>query len=155
TGRSQKPFRIAEVLAGLPDDERKKLEQQEQLSFSAISPQRLQVLKTKYRSEYGNEAFGQDWQEALRRDGSLAAYLTSYGPPHLKNAVNAGTPADAKAATEGMPKDEAQLARGALLFALHCARCHSNKQPDPKAVTTKEQQEQFFRNSVLGKDFLD
>jgi hypothetical protein len=109
TGRSQKPFRIAEVLAGLPDEDRKKLEQEEQLSFSAISPQRLQVLKTKYRSEYGNEEFGQDWREAWRRNGSLAAYLTSYGPSHLKNAVNAGNPADAKAATEGMPKDEAQL----------------------------------------------
>jgi hypothetical protein len=154
TGRPQRPFRIAEVLAGLPDDERKKVEKEEGLSFKDITPERLQAMRIKYRSEYGHEEFGQDWQEAWRRKGSLAAYLVSYGPSHLKDAVKASNPDDAKAASDALPKDEGQIARGAELYALHCARCHSNKQPDPEKVTTKEQQENFFRESVLAKDFL-
>ncbi|HEV3080373.1 MAG TPA: hypothetical protein VGY66_11360 [Gemmataceae bacterium] len=154
TGRPQRPFRIAEVLAGLPEAERKKLEQEEQLSFKDISPERFQALKARYRSEYGHEEFGEDWQEAWRRNGSLAAYLTSYGPSHLKDAAGAGNPTDAKAAVDGLPKDEGQLTRGAELFALQCARCHSNKQPDPTKEQTKEQQEQFFRKSVAAADFL-
>ena len=75
---------------GMPAPERQRLEQEQGLRFDDIPPERLQELKRKYRSEYGDEAFGQDWQEAWRRHNSLKAYLSSYGPAHLEEAVKAG-----------------------------------------------------------------
>jgi hypothetical protein len=123
TGTRQRPFRIAEVLSGLPESERKKLEDQYGLRFQDVTPERLAELKTKYTSAYG-ETFGQDWQEAWRRHGSLAAYLTSYPAAHLKDAVKTGNEPWAKE----VPRD--QLQRGQKLFAEHCARCHSSKPPE-------------------------
>jgi hypothetical protein len=163
SGRLQRPFRIAEVLAGMPEPERKQLEMQEQISFRDVPPERLKILKTQYRSSYGREEFGQDWQEAWRRHGHLAAYLMSYGPSHLSDAIHAGNVADAKAAVAALPKDEAQLARGAELFAVHCARCHSNKQPPDqrkeagrlKLEPLTTEQERFYRISVSAKDFRE
>ena len=37
TGRTQRPFRIAEVLAGMPAADRKQLEETEHISFQDVS----------------------------------------------------------------------------------------------------------------------
>jgi mono/diheme cytochrome c family protein len=151
SGRRQKPFRIAEVLAGLPDKDRKELEEQEGLSFKDIPPERLQELKNRFRSDYGGE-FGQDWQEAWRRVESLKSYLASYPPARLKDAKGAGAAAAAD--------DTARLARGADLFAQHCASCHSSKQPEDDPMNkgkklTEQQRKDYIRQTVLAKDFLE
>lgn len=151
SGRRQKPFRIAEVLAGLPEKDRMDLEKEEGLSFKDITPERLKELKSRFRSDYGGE-FGQDWQEAYRRVESVKSYLASYTPSHLKDARRAGTAAVAD--------DPERLKHGAELFASHCASCHSSKQPedDPanKSKTlTEEARKDYIQRSVLAKDFLE
>jgi hypothetical protein len=148
TGRRQKPFRINEVLAVLPDAERARLEKEEGLSFKNVTAERLAELRQKYRSVYGKETFGQDWQEAWRRNGPLAAYLQSYGPAHLEDAVRAG-----HAPKEVLPEELAR-ARGARVFGEHCARCHSSKRPGPD-TKTEQQQKDFFILSAQAKDFRD
>jgi mono/diheme cytochrome c family protein len=165
TGRTQRPFRIAEVLAGMPADERKELEQTEGINFQDITKERLEALERSFTSEYGKEKFGADWQEAWRRHGHLANYLTSYKPAHLSDAVRAQNPADAKNAVNALPRDQNQLARGAELFAVHCARCHSNRQPKPeelrkvyarqRVAPLTEEDKKWYINSVRAADFRD
>ncbi|HEX5759632.1 MAG TPA: hypothetical protein VF121_10590 [Thermoanaerobaculia bacterium] len=63
----------------------------------------------------------------------------------------AATPPDKLAAAPGGPAhiDQAQLPRGKVVFAEHCARCHSSKLPE-KAFTD------FFPNGgCVGPDYLD
>src|SRR5262249_58028699 len=105
--------------------------------FDHIPQERLRELKRKYRSDYGDEEFGQDWQEAWRRHKHLAAYLSSYGPAPLADAVKASNPAEATAAAAALPKEDAWV-RGAELFGQHCARCHSSKQLGPLPGQAKE-----------------
>ncbi len=145
TGRRQRPFRIAEVLATLPAADRQKLEAKYQFDFKDISAERLQELKVKYRSAYGKEEFGQDWQEAWRRNGNLAAYLMSYGPSSLRDAAKAGNPADAQAAAAALPDEEARL-RGAALFDRHCAGCHNSKK------STSARDKDFLTDNFLSDD---
>jgi hypothetical protein len=148
SGRRQKPFRIEEVLSGLPEKERAQLERDEGLTFKDVSPERLAELRLKYRSAYGKEEFGQDWQEAWHRHGTLAAYLQSYGPAHLEEAVKAGV-----APRSVLPDEQARL-RGARLFGEHCARCHSSKQPGAE-LKTEQQRREFFIRSAQAQDFRD
>jgi hypothetical protein len=148
TGRRQKPFRINEVLAVLPAADRARLEKEEGLSFKDVTPERVAELRQKYRSVYGKEEFGQDWQEAWRRHDALAKYLQSYGPAHLEDAVKAGH------APESVLPEEAARARGAKVFGEHCARCHSSKRPGPDD-RTEQQQTDFFIRSAQAKDFRD
>ncbi|HZY90884.1 MAG TPA: hypothetical protein VFE78_39030, partial [Gemmataceae bacterium] len=96
-------------------------------------------LRRRYRSPYGREQFGQDWQDAWRRVPSLAAYLSSYKPFRL---------ADTEAGKAALSKDEATLRRGAKAFGEHCARCHSSKQPDN--ATTPRQRAKYFRGKSTG-----
>jgi hypothetical protein len=153
SGRRQKPFRIEEVLAGLPAAERARLEKEEGLSFQDVPPDRLLELKRRYRSPYGNEEFGQDWAETWRREPSVAAYLSSYGPAHLADAARASNPADAQAAAAALPRDDAWL-RGAQLFADQCARCHSSK---PLGTPPEKPPDQlaFFKDFVQGNFLAD
>jgi mono/diheme cytochrome c family protein len=151
SGRRQKPFRIADVLAGLPEKDRKELEEQEGIAVGSVTPERLRELRSRFRSDYGGE-FGQDWQEAWRRVEHVKNYLASYTPVPLKEAGAAGAAA--------APRDAASLARGAGLFALHCASCHSSKQPEDDARNkgkklTEPERQVYIRQSVLAKDFLD
>jgi hypothetical protein len=154
TGQRQRPFRIAEVLAGLPGDERKAVKAQLGPGFQFPTPGRLAELKARYRSPYGPEEFGQDWQEAWRRVPGLVAYLSSYEPAHLEDAVRAANPADPKAPNAADPEAaKAKLRRGKEVFGAHCARCHSSKRPRPDR--TEEGREKFFRWSPTAVDFLE
>jgi hypothetical protein len=44
------------------------------------------------------------------------------------------------------------LARGKVVFAEHCATCHTNKRPPENNSTTETE---WFRNAVMANDFLD
>lgn len=151
SGRRQKPFRIAEVLAGLPEKDRKELLEQEGIDLSKITPDRLRELRNRFRSDYGGE-FGQDWAEAWRRVENVKNYLASYPPAHLKDAGAVGAAA--------VSNDAASATRGRELFAQHCAGCHSSKQPEDapqykgKKLTEAERKE-YIRQSVQAKGFLD
>jgi hypothetical protein len=168
SGHRQRPFRIAEVLAGLSPDERKEVRAaggppldaeseippapadaspQEQAARDAKVRARQAQLdarqkenQRRYRSPYGaGEQFGQDWQDAWRRVPSLAAYLSSYKPFRLK---------DTPAGNAALSKDEATLRRGAEVFGTHCARCHSSKQP--QFARTPRQRARYFQEKSTG-----
>ena len=145
SGERQHPFRIAEALNKLPDHDKKKLTDSYGIDFSQVKPERIQSLKLKYKDidGYGQE-FGSDWAEAWKRNSSLAAYLASYEPFALK---------DAEGGNKFLSKNETQLKNGQLLFADHCARCHSNIQPAGHldAAGLKK----FYRDSVTSTDFLE
>ena len=142
TGSKQHPFRIAEALCRLPAAEKQKLTQAYGLDFSSVTDDRIAAIERQYADDFGAD-FGKDWAEAWKRNGSLATYLMSYGPYPLKSA-----PGGEKHLTQ----DQAQLRRGKLVFADHCARCHSNKQPP--VSTDAVARRQFYRDSVLEDDFL-
>jgi hypothetical protein len=155
-GRPQRPFRVAEVLAGLPPAEWEKAQKSLGLPADQKTAARLKVrlaeLRARYRSPYGKEEFGQDWQEAWRRGPSLAAYLTSYEPARLQGALQAANPDDAKAAKAALPDEQKRL-RGAAVFGRECARCHSSRKPD-KGKTPAEEAA-FFRWSAAKKEFIE
>jgi hypothetical protein len=152
-GKDQRPFRVAEVLAGLPDAEWEKVKASLGLPIEKRFPAgRLAELRARYRSPYGREEFGHDWQEAWRRGPSLAAYLMSYEPARLKGALQAANPDDAKAAKAALP-DEATRQRGAEVFGRECASCHSHRKPDNGL--TPEQKADYYKKSALEPKFIE
>src|SRR5262249_27424377 len=104
-----------------------------------VDPARLAEL----RKQYGPD-FGEYWKENEATVVHLADYLKSYGPFYLK---------DAPGGDQFLTKDCQKLTRGKLVFADHCARCHSNKQPVFKPKDEAQARE-FYRASVLADDFL-
>lgn len=152
-GRKQRPVRIADLLMGLKDPkERAAVELSTGMKFDDSPPSlaRHAELKMRYRSPYGNEEFGEDWQEAWRRVGSLAKYLISYEPARLKDAAPVDS-LDAAAVKTALTKDVERLKRGAKLFGKHCAECHSSKQP----YTEKDKKDpEFFEWSAQAPFFL-
>lgn len=84
----------------------------------------------------------ESWTGTVARLEGLEAFLRSFGPLHL---------ADADGGSQYLPKDEAVLTRGKIVFAENCARCHSSKQPP---AGYKGSQNQWFRDAVLRDDFL-
>jgi hypothetical protein len=155
TGKSQRPFRIAEVLAGLEGRERKEVEKG--LGLELAPPQRLAELSPRYRSPYSRpgEGFGKDWQETWRRAPGLSAYLLSYEPARLKDVQGtAWNSADVQAAKDALPASgEATRKRGARIFGEKCARCHSSKRPNEGR--TPAEQKEFFQWSAQAPLFLD
>jgi hypothetical protein len=167
-GRDQRPFRIAEVLSGVPDDKREDLKKRVMellsLDLDKVPRARAAELQARYRSPYGQEAFGQDWLEAWRRLDSLKVYLSSYEPAHLKDAAKAGNPADADAAKAAVAEDTVlppwnktrkQLkTRGAAVFVDNCARCHISIDPDKRPTSGLAADWQATRKDVvLSPDF--
>src|SRR5581483_7777989 len=146
------PVRIAELLSGLPEKDLADVQKSAGFSFrDKVSAERLVELHTRYRSPWGNEPFGHDYQEAWRRVSSLKAYLGSYEPSHLKDARPAD-PDDAKVAQAAFPTDQAKLRRGAQVFGQKCARCHSSKQP--YGDRDKDEPDKFFEWSAQRPLFL-
>jgi hypothetical protein len=85
----------------------------------------------------------ESWTATVARLEGLEAFLRTLGPLHL---------ADADGGSQYLPKDEALLRRGKLVFAENCAQCHSSKQPPAGYQGSKIQ---WFRDAVLRKDFLE
>ncbi|HUA25389.1 MAG TPA: hypothetical protein VMA54_14780, partial [Steroidobacteraceae bacterium] len=84
----------------------------------------------------------ESWMGTVARLEGLEAFLRTFAPLHL---------ADADGASQYLPKDEAVLTRGKIVFAENCARCHSSKQP-PAGYNGSPAQ--WFRDAVLRDDFL-
>jgi mono/diheme cytochrome c family protein len=83
------------------------------------------------------------WTATVSRLEGVEAFLRTFAALHL---------ADADGGSRYLPKDRAVLARGKIVFAENCARCHSSKQP-PAGYTGSETQ--WFRAAVLREDFLE
>jgi mono/diheme cytochrome c family protein len=73
----------------------------------------------------------------------LEAFLRTQSPLRL---------ADADDGARYLPRDEAVLTRGKIVFAENCAQCHSSKRPPSDF---KGSQVQWFRDAVEREDFLD
>jgi hypothetical protein len=129
TGQRQRPVRVGELLYDLSDNERTDVENLVGPIFKDIRPERMAELRTRMRSPYGNEPFGQDMQDAWRRIPALLDYLKSYEPSLLKDAEVAAVPAVQESLKDHMPKP-ARVVRGAQVFATTCARCHSSRSPE-------------------------
>jgi hypothetical protein len=90
-----------------------------------------------------NRACDESWTGTVARLEGLEAFLRTLGALHL---------ADAEVGGQYLPKDEAVLRRGKLVFAENCARCHSSKQPP---AGYRDSRVQWFREAVLRDDFLE
>jgi hypothetical protein len=82
------------------------------------------------------------WRATERKFQNIAKFFTRVKPMHL---------ADAPGGKDYITKDEAVMRRGKLMFAQHCAECHSSKQP-PETVTDKKA---WFTEAVMKDDFLE
>jgi hypothetical protein len=151
-GQKQKPFHIADVIAGWPTKERD--EAQKSLGLCIENPDLLaNEMRLKYpRSPYGHEEFGEDWLEGWRRLNALKKYLFSYGPSHLESAVTgASTPIDQQSAKKAMPAAD-QVAAGAAVFAEKCASCHSSQKATKSFLVTKDPPKDFRDEDFLSDD---
>ncbi len=83
------------------------------------------------------------WTATVARLEGVEAFLRTLAPLHL---------ADADGGSQYLPKDQALLQRGKIVFAENCARCHSSKQPP---AGNKNAETQWFRDAVLREDFLE
>ncbi|WP_166804998.1 hypothetical protein [Nitrosococcus wardiae] len=85
------------------------------------------------------------WQAMEQRLSALKAFLTSLESTPLSQA-----PGGAE-----YLRDPPQLVeRGKIIFARHCAQCHSSKHPDP-SITDPEQLRLAYEELVLSPDFLE
>jgi hypothetical protein len=146
TGRRQTPLGLADLRLPVRTDEdiKKEVASHTDLNQKQRDQRSAELLARKKEliDTYGPDV-GKDWEEAHRRNPNLLAYLTSYTPYHL---------ADAPGGNQILAKENEQAARGKKVFADHCARCHSNKQPGYTA-DAQWQREKFFENSVLDPYF--
>lgn len=83
------------------------------------------------------------WTATEARLNGLEAFLRSLGPLRL---------ADAEGARPYLPRNDARLRRGKIVFAENCARCHSSKQPPAGYLGSPVQ---WFMDAVQRPDFLD
>jgi hypothetical protein len=89
------------------------------------------------------------WIETEQRMPAMEAFLTKMSSPlHLK---------DAPGVTAYLQADEPLVPRGMEVFLQHCARCHSNRQPDAVGhvsnVSPQHQRlEDFLKDNFLSDD---
>jgi len=88
----------------------------------------------------------EDWRNTEARMENAEAFLKTIGPLRLK---------DAPGGAANLTTNDETLRRGKLAFADKCARCHSSKQPPREIATDRLKVEAWYRESVLGSDFLD
>jgi len=82
------------------------------------------------------------WLATQARTEGLESFLRTLTPLHL---------ADADGGAAFLPKDQQVVARGKVVFAENCAKCHSSKQPPPDY---KGDAIDWFRTAVMQDDFL-
>ncbi len=82
------------------------------------------------------------WTATAGRAAGLEAFLRTLMPLHL---------ADADGGAAYVPADQQRLARGKVVFAENCARCHSSKQPPADYSGDRAA---WFLNAVMQDDFL-
>jgi len=95
------------------------------------------------RARAASKPCDEGWAATVARLEGLEAFLRTLDPLRL---------VDADGASQYLPKDEAVLRRGKIVFAENCARCHSSKQPP---AGYQGSQTEWFRDAVLRADFLE
>ena len=86
-----------------------------------------------------------NWSEEASPD--LAAYLVRFAQGHKL--------ANAPGGDKYLTTDQAQLARGKIVFAQTCARCHSSKRPPQGVDANSPEGRAWFERAVMEDDFLD
>ncbi|QNI30185.1 hypothetical protein H7849_13375 [Alloacidobacterium dinghuense] len=86
------------------------------------------------------------WQSTIERIPSLSRFLMRMKSPHL---------ADAPGGREFITRDAKLLEQGKIVFAEHCARCHSSKQPPASIDRSSSEYTRWMKAEVLKADFLD
>jgi hypothetical protein len=94
------------------------------------------------RARKDSTACNQGWTATEARMGVLEAFLRTLPPLHL---------ADADGGATYLPKDANVVARGKIIFAENCARCHSSKSP-PQDYSGDPID--WYRKAVMQDDFL-
>jgi hypothetical protein len=89
-----------------------------------------------------SSACNEGWTTTEARMEGLEAFLRTLAPLRL---------AEADGGTNYLPKDEKALARGKVVFAENCARCHSSKRP-PQGY--QGDPTDWYRTAVMRSDFL-
>jgi hypothetical protein len=87
-----------------------------------------------------------DFRATEERMPAAEAFLTTIGPMHLK---------DAPGGAQYLNADGDTLKRGKIVFAEHCASCHSSKRPPAGMAPDSPAVLEWYRQSVLADDFLD
>jgi cytochrome c5 len=90
-----------------------------------------------------SSACNEGWSATAARMDALESFLRTLQPLRL---------ADADGGTAYLPKDDAVVARGRMVFAEHCARCHSSKRPPQDYQGDPVN---WYRAAVQRSDFLD
>jgi hypothetical protein len=86
------------------------------------------------------------WQATEERVPHLAAFFLKATAPHPL--------ADAPGGAAYLTKDTAVLTRGKIVFADHCAGCHSSKQPPETIQPRTPEYREWMRQAVLDPGFL-
>jgi mono/diheme cytochrome c family protein len=82
------------------------------------------------------------WQATATKFQNIAKFFTRIRPYRLE---------DAPGGSEYITRDDEVMNRGKVVFATHCAECHSSKRPPPGTP----QQEEWFRQEIMEPDFRD
>ncbi len=90
-----------------------------------------------------------DWNEAWSRMPDIVAFLKSQDDAFDMSLANA------PGGEQYLTDDEEVLRRGKLVFAEHCATCHSSKQPPEDAAGDPDKTVEWFKTAVMEDDFLD
>jgi hypothetical protein len=92
------------------------------------------------------------WMQTEARMPNMALYLSTHDGFPLKDAIEA----EGKGGKNGkdyLTTDADVLRKGKIVFADHCARCHSSKKPD-NLPEDAEARKKAWRDFVLRDDFL-
>ena len=86
------------------------------------------------------------WQATYARAGNILKFFKTLPAMHLE---------DAPGGKDYISQDAAVMDRGKLVFADHCAGCHSSKQPQGDVKPGSEEARQWHREAVMRADFRD
>jgi hypothetical protein len=87
-----------------------------------------------------------DYRATEERMPAAEAFLKTIGPMPLRTAPGGD---------QYITRDQAVMDRGKVVFAEHCARCHSSKRPPASIPSGSAAETEWFRQSVQAADFLD
>jgi hypothetical protein len=97
------------------------------------------------RARKASKPCDESWTATEARLEGLEAFLRTMEPLRL---------AEADGGRQYLPKDQAVLTRGKIVFAENCATCHSSKRP-PAGSHESGSEVVWFRKAVLQDDFLE
>jgi hypothetical protein len=86
------------------------------------------------------------WQATYARTANIVKFFMRLPAMHLE---------DAPGGKAYISQDQAVMDRGGIVFADHCAGCHSSKQPPSDVAPGSEAARQWHREAVMRADFRD